>query len=111
MNFLSWLTGRFSDRGKSLACYKRAMARAKKHDHQGAIDGYTMTIGMAETPADVKAMALYNRALVYAVTGEAAKAFDDLNFVLAMKETLVNVKTMARQKLARMNHASGAANP
>ena len=58
---LNWLTGRFSNRGKALSLYKRGMARAKKHDHQGAIDDCTTTIGMPDTPADLKAMVLYKQ--------------------------------------------------
>jgi hypothetical protein len=79
------------------------MAKARRHDHQGAINDYTTTIGMPDTPADVKAMALYNRALVLVAEGEVPKGARDLDEVLSMKETLVNIKTMARQKLSRMD--------
>ena len=78
------------------------MAKAKKHNHQGAIDDYTISIGMPETPVDVKAMALFNRALVHVAAGDDRKGVDDLDAVLAMEEALVNVKTMARHKLAKM---------
>ena len=78
MNAFNWLSDRFSNRGQPLPLYKRGMAKAEKHDHQGAIDDYTMVIGMPETPADVKAMALYNRALVHVATGDDRKGVDDL---------------------------------
>jgi hypothetical protein len=102
MNVLNWLTGHFSNRGKALSLYRRGMARAKKRDHQGAIADYTTTIGMTDTPADVKAMVLYNRALVHVATGDNRKGVDDLGAVVAMDEAPVNVKTMARQKLAKL---------
>lgn len=102
MNTFNWLKSRFSSRGKALSLYRRGMARAKKHDHQGAIDDYTATIDMPDTPSDVKAMALYNRALVHVAAGDDRKGVDDLDAVLAMAEALANVKTMARQKLAKL---------
>lgn len=104
MKLLDWLG--ISQRGKALARYKRGMARANKRDHQGAIDDYTATIGMPETPPDVVAMVLYNRALVYVTMGDNVKGADDLEAVLAMNEALANVKTMAKQKLARMDFRS-----
>lgn len=110
MNAFHWLTGHFSNRGKALSLYKRGMGRAKKHDHQGAVDDYTMIIGMLHTPADVKAMALYNRALVYAAAGENPKATDDLNMVLAMTGALSHVKTEARRLLVRMQRRSNTSN-
>ena len=101
MYAFNWLTDHFSSRGKALSLYRRGMAKAKKHDHQGAIDDYTMTIDMPDTPPNVKAMVLYNRALVHVATGDFCKGADDLEAVLAMDEAPVNVKTMARQKLAK----------
>jgi hypothetical protein len=56
MNVVNWFTGRFSIRGKALTLYRRGMSRVKKHDYQGAIDDYTTTIDMPDTPADVKAI-------------------------------------------------------
>jgi hypothetical protein len=106
MNIFDWWNIRFSSRGKALSLYKRGMARAKKHDHQGAIDDYTTTIAMPDTPADLKAMALYNRALVHVVVRDDPKGVDDLNAVLVLDDAPVNVKTMARQKLARMESRS-----
>ena len=101
MKALNWLTNRFSNRRKALSLYKRGMTKAKKHDYEGAIEDYTKTLGMPNTPSDVKAMVLYNRALVHVTAGDDRKGFDDLDAVLAMDQAPANVKTMARQKLAR----------
>jgi hypothetical protein len=102
MNIFRWLAGCFSNRGKALLLYRRGMAKAKKHNHQGAIHDYDKVMGIAETPDDVKAMVLYNRALVHVATGQKQKGVTDLDAVLAMDAASVNVKTMARQKLVRM---------
>ena len=102
MRILDWLASSFSNRSKALSLYRRGMAKAKKHNHQGALEDYTTMIGMTSTPSDLLAMVLYNRALVYVATGDEPKGAADLGGVLAMNEALVNVKTMARQKLARM---------
>ena len=102
MRLLKWLKSRCSNRGRCLWLYNEAIAKAKKHDREGAIDGYTATIELREVPPDVKAMALYNRALVHTAAKDNPKAIDDLNAVLAMEEPLANVKTAARQKLVRM---------
>ena len=88
----------------------RGMAKAKKHDHEGALEDYTTMIGMPGMPADLLAMALYNRALVYVAEGDDRKGAADLDAVLAMNEALVNVKTMARQKLARMESRASKSN-
>jgi hypothetical protein len=101
MNVFNWFAVRFSNRGKALSLYRRGMAKAKKHDNQGAIHDYTKAIGMPHTPADVRAMALYNRALVHVAAGNDRKGVNDLDAVLAMDRAPLNVKTMARQKLAR----------
>ena len=106
MIVINWLTSHFSNRGKALSLYKRAMRKAKKHDHQGAIDDYTTTIGLPHTPADVKAMVLFNRELLHVATGDNAQGVVDLDAVLAMDGARVNVKTMARQKLARIESRS-----
>ena len=92
-----------SNRGRARWRYKRGMARAKKHNHEGAIDDYTTVIDIVETPADLRAMALYRRALLHVASGNDAQSVDDLNRLLAMDELLVNTKTMARQKLATMS--------
>ena len=106
MNVLDWLIGRFSNRGRALSLYQRGMARAKKRDHQGAINDYTAAIGGPAMPDDVKSMILYNRALVHAATGDAQKATDDLDAVLSMGAAPVNVVTMARTKLAKIESRS-----
>ena len=90
--------------------YKRGMSKAKKHDHRGAIDDYTTTVGMPDAPANVKAMVLYNRALVHVANGDFCKGADDLEAVLEMDEAPVNVKTMARQKLAKREVRSRKSN-
>jgi hypothetical protein len=110
MTAFNWLTDHFSNRGKALSLYKRGMAKAKNHDHQGAIDDYTTTIGMPDTPANVKAIVLYNRALVHVATGDFCRGVDDLDAVLAMDEAPVNVKTRARQKLAKREIRSRKSN-
>jgi hypothetical protein len=104
MNLSNWLFGWFSTRARAVSFYKQGVAKAKRHDHQGAIEAYTTTIGMPEAPADVKGMALYNRALAYLVIGDDGKGADDLGAILAMNAAMasVNVKTMARQELARL---------
>ena len=86
------------------------MEKSTKHEHQGAIDDYTMAIEMPETPPDVKAMALYNRALVYAAVGDDRKATEDLHTVLAMPEARSRVKDEARRKLARMESRANKGN-
>jgi hypothetical protein len=86
------------------------MAKAKKRDHQGALEDYTTTIGMPGAPAELLAMVLYNRALVYVAAGDERKGAADLDAVLAMNEALVNVKMLARQKLARMESRASKSN-
>jgi len=110
MNILHRLKSCFSDRGKAVYLYKQGMAKAKKHDHQGALEDYTTTIGMPGTPADLLAMVFYNRALVYVAAGDEPKGAADLEAVLSMNEALENVKTMARQKLARMESRASKSN-
>ena len=110
MNALQWVANCFSQRSKAISHYRRGMGKAKKHNHQGAIEDYTVSLGIRDTPPDVLAMVLYNRALAYVAAGEARKGADDLEAVLGMKETLINVKTMARQKLARMESRSVKSN-
>ena len=59
MNLIHWFKGWFSSRNKALSFYRRGMAKAKRHDHSGAIHDYTTTIEMPETPLDVIAMAIF----------------------------------------------------
>lgn len=102
MTVSSWLFGVFSGRTKAMSQYHSGMAKAEKHNHQGAIDDYSAAIDDKAAARDVRAMALYNRALVFYAIGDNVKAAQDLNLVLGMEESFVNIKTMARQKLARM---------
>ncbi len=90
----------------AMSLYKRGMAKAKKHDHEGAIDDYSAAIDMSDAPLDVKAMALYNRALVHAATRDNTKAVNDLKTVLAMAAIPTNVKAAADEKLKRIERRS-----
>ena len=110
MNIFHWFTRYFSRHGKAMSLYRRGMAKAKSHDHEGALEDYTAMISMPGTPADLLAMVLYNRALVYVAAGDEKKGADDLDAVLAMNESSVSVKTMARQKLARMESRARKSN-
>ncbi len=104
--------GRFDSffrRGTShsaMSIYKRGIAKAKKHDHEGAIDDYSAAIDMSDAPPDVKAMALYNRALVHAANRDNTKAVNDLKTVLAMAAIPTNVKAAADEKLKRIERRS-----
>ena len=113
MRVFDWLTGQFSNRRKALSLYKRGMARARKRDRQGAINDYTTTIAMRDTPEEVKAMALYNRALAHMAAGDETKGRADLNMVLGMDmdDRFVNVRTMARHRLAASESRSSEAGP
>jgi hypothetical protein len=102
MNVLRWLADLFSNRGAALSLYKRGMRKAKRRDHEGAIDDYTAAIGVQGVAVDVKAMVLYNRALAHGANGETPKAVEDLDAILALDDVPVNVRTMARQRLFRL---------
>ncbi|MEQ8667696.1 MAG: hypothetical protein RIC12_00900 [Pirellulales bacterium] len=106
MNILKRLRGHFSHQAKALLLYKQGMAKAKQHDHQGAIDDYTAAISMAGAPAQMKAMVLYNRALVYSAIGKTPKATEDLNLILVMKGALNSVRTESKRMLWRMQPRS-----
>lgn len=93
-----------------MSLYRRGMGRAKKHDHQGAIDDYSEMIEMEDAPSDIVAMALYNRALVYVASGQDQLATNDLNRVLTLNAGHVNVRTMAKQMLFRMDSRTGREN-
>ena len=86
-----------------MALYKRGMAKAKDHDHEGAIDDYTVTLEMPRTSAELTAMVLYNRALAYVAAGNEASGIQDLNAISKMNTAPANVKRMAKQKLVRMS--------
>ena len=96
-SFTTWVKSLFSPRGKALYLYRRGMAKAKKHDYQGAIADYSNAMRDPHFPADVKAMAIYNRALAYSAIHEDAKAIDDLDAVLAMPGLPQNIRTLAQE--------------
>jgi hypothetical protein len=102
INIVTWLAAHFTNRGKALAHYRSGMAKARKHDREGAIDEYTTVIQTPNITPALKAMALYNRALVYAATGRESHAIKDLDTVLAIKHPLSRIKTEASRKLVRM---------
>jgi hypothetical protein len=106
MTIFQWLASRFSKRDSALSLYKRGMVRARKHDHQGAIDDYSAAIAMPNTPAEMKAMILFNRGLVRVAAGDEPQGTEDLNVVLNMDDASKHVRMMARQKLARMHTRS-----
>lgn len=106
MKLLHWFRGLFATRVTSLSLYKRGMIRARKHDHQGAIDDYTAAMGLPDLPPELKAMVLFNRGLVHVAAGDEAQGIKDLKIVLSMDEAPGDVKSMARQKLARMQTRS-----
>ena len=99
MGLFDWLGGKG---GKAMALYKKGMAKAKNHDHAGAIQDYTAAIDQPHASTEVLAMTRYNRALVYAAMGDNVRAEADLNQVLAAPDSVSNFKAMAKQKLARM---------
>jgi hypothetical protein len=101
MKFFMALISRFTGRGRALWRYRRGMTKARRHDHQGAINDYSAAIEMPDAPPDVKAMAYYNRALAR-LAEDDPQAADDLNQVLTMKETQPSVRTEARRKLLRI---------
>ena len=102
MNVIKWIKSLFISQKTPSSLYRSGMAKANKHDHEGAIADYTEAIGMHQVPEETIAMLLYNRALVYVASGDNEKGILDLNTVLGMKENLGNIKSMARQKLSRM---------
>lgn len=102
MKIIDTIFGRVWLRRTPFSFYQRGIKKANKLDHQGAIDDYTTTIEMPDTPEYMIAMALYNRALAHVSIGENQKGTEDLNAVLGIDHAPANVKTVARQKLARM---------
>ena len=102
MTLLEWMISYISDRNKASSLYQRGMNKAKKHDHKGAIEDYTMALNVPDTPSEMMAMILYNRGLVHVAAGMASEGADDLNAVLAMEEVAPNVKNAAEKKLSRI---------
>jgi hypothetical protein len=110
MNILQWLKCRFAGRGTAWSLCRQGMARATRHDHQGAINDYTASIEMPDAPVVVKAFALFHRALMHVATGDFTKGVEDLDVVLAMEKAPANLKRMARKKLAKRESRSSDAN-
>ena len=108
MNPFHWLFGGRSVRSSVLSMYKRGLAKAEKHDRQGALEAYTAAIELQDAPEDVRAMALYNRALVFAAAGETTKAVADLQALLAIPVPLREIKSAARRRLDRMHRQHDA---
>ena len=82
MSFTTRVRSWFSHRGRALSLYQSGMAKANKHDYNGAIADYSAAIRAPHIPNDVKAMAIYNRALAYSAIHEDARAAEDLAVVL-----------------------------
>lgn len=106
VSLFDWFADCFTTGGKAMSLYKRGIRNAKRRNHQGAIDDYTMAIDMPQAPPNVRAMAQYDRGLVYLAMQDDLKAAQDFNRVLDMKESLVNEKTMARQAIGRLEGRS-----
>ena len=90
------------------------MAKANKHDLDGAIKDYSACIDTSDAPPDVAAMAMYNRAIAYAAAKDTDRALSDLKTVLEMKELPTNIKTAADEKLKkiiRRSNESGSSKP
>ena len=102
MSFTTWVKSCFSHRGKALSLYQSGMAKANKHDYDGAIADYSAAIRAPNIPTDVKAMALYNRALAYSAIHEDEKSAEDLTAVLEMPGLLKNIKTEAQERRERI---------
>jgi hypothetical protein len=102
MNFTTWLSGLFTQRGKSISVYRSGMAKANKADFAGAIADYSAAIQTPKIPPDVKAMAIYNRALAYSALDEDEKAAADLASLLEMPGLPENIQLAAQQRRARI---------
>ncbi len=103
MNLYDWIVGCVSTRQKSLGIYKRGISKARRRQHNAAIENYTTVIGIPGVPEDVKAMSLFNRALAYVSVGDS-RGTEDLNMVLGMPGAPAQIKLEAMRKLARMQH-------
>ncbi|RCS48222.1 hypothetical protein DTL42_13530 [Bremerella cremea] len=102
MSAFRWIASYFAKGDKATSLYKRGMLKAKKHDHQGAIDDYSLALEVPGLSPEMMAMIRYNRGLVYVACGMAKKGADDLNEVIAMDGAALNVKSAAQRKLARI---------
>jgi hypothetical protein len=102
MSFTTWMKGWFSHRRKALSLYRSGMAKANKHDYEGAIADYSDAIRAPHIPTDVKAMALYNRALAYSAIHEDEKSAEDLTAVLEMPGLPKNIQAEAQERRERI---------
>ena len=91
MIVIDWLTGHFSNRGKALSVYKRGMGKAKKHDHQGAIDDYTTTIGMPDTVSRLPFTGCMNS--IGRLAADLATAFGYIFYIVIGKLTVSTAKS------------------
>ncbi|MBN2293599.1 MAG: hypothetical protein JXM70_14310 [Pirellulales bacterium] len=78
------------------------MAKANKHDYNGAITDYSAAIRAPNIPTDVKAMTLYNRALAYSAIHEDEKSVEDLTAVLEIPGLAKNIKKEAQERRERL---------
>lgn len=106
MSVLQWIASCFSKEDKATSLYKRGMAKANKHDHQGAIEDYSRALTAPDLSPKLSAMIRYNRGLVYVASGMAKEGADDLNDVIGLESTALNVKSAALRKLARIKSRS-----
>ena len=102
MSFTTWVKSCFSHRGKALSLYRGGMAKANKHDYDGAIADYSAAIRAPNIPTNVKSMVLYNRALAYSTIHEDEKSVEDLTAVLEMPGLAKNIKTEAEERRKRI---------
>lgn len=102
MNPIQSLMSYFAKGDQVNTLYKRGMAKAKKHNHSGAIEDYTNALAVSDIGPEMQAMILYNRGLVYVAAGMAKQGAGDLNAVIAMETAAENVKRAAERKLARI---------
>ena len=102
MSLPNWVKSCFSHRGKAVSLYQSGMAKANKHNYDGAIADYSAAIREPNIPADVKAMVLYNRALAYSAVHEDAQSAEDLAAVLETPGVPQNIRTQAKQRQERI---------
>src|SRR5271157_62075 len=102
MGFIDWVKRHLSHRGNAVSLYRSGMAKANKHNYDGAIADYSAAIREPHISTDVKAMVLYNRALAYSAVHEDAKSAEDLAAVLEMPRLSQEIRTQAQQRRERM---------
>jgi hypothetical protein len=102
MSVTNWVKSRFSRRGKAVSLYQAGMAKANKHDYEGAIAAYSAAIRESNVPPDVKGMILYNRALAYSAVQQHAESAHDLETLLETPGLPAYIKTQAKQRQERL---------